>query len=166
MVEQTISMSSNIIKRTIHYGAKATKEMIIYDIDTTENGYSKLEGEARSITQLKSILTCAGRIADCTGYLTIEGLKRNSICIAALSAYGVSIAITDAEGVHLTLQDADKLTEVVDVWGDGLDISIGLFIPEELAWQVLAEYINDRTFSKDTQWIMSADIPEGGNYIC
>ena len=45
MVEQTISMSSNIIKRTIHYGAKATKEMIIYDIDTTENGYSKLEGE-------------------------------------------------------------------------------------------------------------------------
>ena len=159
-------MSSNIIKRTIHYGAKATKEMIIYDIDTTENGYSKLEGEVRSITQLKSILTSAGRIADCTGYLTIEGLKRNSICIAALSAYGVSIAITDAEGVHLTLQDADKLTEVVDVWGDGLDISIGLFIPEELAWQVLAEYINDRTFSKETQWIMSVDIPEGGNYIC
>lgn len=54
----------------------------------------------------------------------------------------------------------------VYVWGDGLDISIGLFIPEKLAWQVLTEYINDRTFSKDTQWIMSADIPEGGNYIC
>lgn len=36
----------------------------------------------------------------------------------------------------------------------------------KLAWQVLAEYINDRTFSKETQWIMSADIPEGGNYIC
>ena len=66
----------------------------------------------------------------------------------------------------MTLQDADKLTEVVDVWGDGLDISIGLFIPEKLAWQVLAEYINDRTFSKETQWITSADIPEGGNYIC
>ena len=150
-------MSSNIIKRTIHYGAKATKEMIIYDIDTTENGYSKLEGEVRSITQLKSILTSTGRIADCTGYLTIEGLKRDSICIAALSAYGVSIAITDAEGVHLTLQDADKLTEVVDVWGDGLDISIGLFIPEELAWQVLAEYINDRTFSKETQCTQHID---------
>ena len=54
----------------------------------------------------------------------------------------------------------------VDVWGDGLDISIGLIIPEKLAWQVLTEYINDRTFSKETQWIMSADIPEGGNYIC
>ncbi len=54
----------------------------------------------------------------------------------------------------------------VDVWGDGLDISIGLIIPEKLAWQVLTEYINDRTFSKENQWIMSADIPEGGNYIC
>lgn len=145
--------------------------MIIYDVDTTENGYSKLEGEAQSISELKSILTtneriANERIANCTGYLTIEGLKRNSICIAALSEFGISIAITDAEGVHLTLQDADKLTEVVDVWGDGLDISIGLFIPEKLAWQVLTEYINDRTFSKETQWIMSADIPEGGNYIC
>ena len=65
----------------------------------------------------------------------------------------------------MTLQDADKLTEVVDVWGDGLDISVGLFIPEELAWLVLAEYISDRKYSKETQWIMSADIPEGGNYI-
>ena len=149
----------------IHHGSKATKEMIIYDVDTTENGYSKLEGKVRSLSELKPLLTTNGRIFDCTGYLTIEGLKRNSICIAALSEFGVSISITDAEGVHLTLQDADKLTEVVDVWGDGLDISVGLFIPEKLAWQVLAEYINDRTYSKETQWIMSADIPEGGNYI-
>lgn len=149
----------------IHHGSKATKEMIIYDVDTTENGYSKLEGKVRSLSELQSLLTANERIFDCTGYLTIEGLKRNSICIAALSEFGVSISITDAEGVHLTLQDADKLTEVVDVWGDGLDISVGLFIPEELAWQVLAEYINDRTYSKETQWIMSADIPEGGNYI-
>ena len=140
--------------------------MIIYDLDTTENGYSKLEGEVQSISELKSLLTINERISDCTGYLTAEGLKRNSICIAALSELGISIAITDAEGVHLTLQDADKLTEVVDVWGDGLNISIGLFIPEKLAWQVLAEYINNRTFSKETQWIMAADIPEGGNYIC
>lgn len=149
----------------IHHGSKATKEMIIYDVDTTENGYSKLEGKVRSLSELKSLLTANERIFDCTGYLTIEGLKRNSICIAALSEFGVSISITDAEGVHLTLQDADKLTEVVDVWGDGLDISVGLFIPEELAWLVLAEYISDRKYSKETQWIMSADIPEGGNYI-
>ena len=140
--------------------------MISYDVDTTENGYSKLEGEVQSISELKSLLTINERISDCTGYISVEGFKRNSICIAALSEFGISIAITDAEGVHLTLQDADKLTEVVDVWGDGLDISIGLFIPEKLAWRVLAEYINDRTFSKETQWIMSTDIPEGGNYIC
>ena len=116
----------------IHHGSKATKEMIIYDVDTTKNGYSKLEGKVRSLSELKSLLTTNERIANCTGYLTIEGLKRNSICIAALSEFGVSISITDAEGVHLTLQDADKLTEVVDVWGDGLDISVGLFIPGEL----------------------------------
>lgn len=140
--------------------------MIIYDIDTTENGYSKLTGEVQSITQLKSILTINDRISDCVGYLTIEGLKRNSICIAALSDHGVSLAITDASGIHLTLQNADELTDVVDVWGDGLDISIGLFIPEKLAWQVLAEYINNRTFSKEVQWIKAGDIPAGGNYIC
>lgn len=51
--------------------------MIIYDVDTTENGYSKLEGEVQSISELKSILTTNERIADCTGYLTIEGLKEN-----------------------------------------------------------------------------------------
>ena len=53
--------------------------MIIYDVDTTENGYSNLEGEVQSISELKSILTTNERIADCTGYLTKEGLKRNSI---------------------------------------------------------------------------------------
>lgn len=140
--------------------------MITYDIDTTENGYSKLTGEVNSISQLRELLDKGGRSSDCTGYLSVEGLKRNSICIAAIAGYGISIAITDASGVHLTLQSEDKLTDVVDVWGDGLDISIGLFIPEELAWQVLEEYVNDRTYSKETQWIMSSDIPEGGNYIC
>ena len=140
--------------------------MIIYDIDTTENGYSKLEGEVRSVTQLKSILVKNGRIMDCTGYLTVEGLKRNSICIASLADYGVSFAITDSEGVHLTLLNKEKLIDVVDVWGDGLDVSIGLFIPEDLAWRVLEEYVNNGVFSKETQWIMSEDVPEGGNYIC
>ena len=108
--------------------------MIYYNIDTTENGYNSLTGEVKSLAELKSILVKNDVIPDFVGYLSI-GIPDTSICICAEKGLGFYVGITDSEDIHLSLGNKDLLSEVVDVWGDGLYISKGLFIPVHLACQ-------------------------------
>ena len=54
----------------------------------------------------------------------------------------------------------------VDIWGDGLYISKGLFIPFSLAWKGLEEYLIYHKLSNKINWITSDEVPEEGNFIC
>ena len=138
--------------------------MIIYTIDTTENGYNTLTGEAATVAELRDILTKNGGIADCMGSLNF-GAEDASITICADKQLGFYVAVIDEEDVHLSVGDEGLLDEVVDVWGDDLEISKGLFISAELAWQAIEEYISSRKLSNKVDWITPDDLPEDGNYI-
>ena len=102
--------------------------MIHYDIDTTENAYCNIEGDVESLNELKQILFKNDVVPDLVGYLTFDNLPNVSICISAQKELGFFISITDDENTYLTLGDKNALNETIDVWGDGLYISKGLFI--------------------------------------
>ena len=141
--------------------------MIHYDIDTTENGYDSIEGNAATVDELKKVLLKDSRIQDMIGYLSIDEAPEISICIAAESSLGFFISITDdTDDTQLTLGDRNALSDTIDLWGDELYVSKGLFIPFEDGWSALEEYINNGKLSDKINWISSADIPEDGNYIC
>ncbi len=137
--------------------------MIHYNIDTTENGYNNFTGDVESLTELKRILIKNDVVPNLVGYLSVNDI---SICIAAERGLGFFIEITDGKDMYLSLWDKGTLSEVIDVWGDGLYISKGLFIPVSLAWKGLEEYIIHNRLCTEINWITPDDIPEDGNYIC
>ena len=118
--------------------------MIHYDIDTTENDV----------------------VPDLVGYLSFDNIPNFSICISAQKELGFFISITDGKNIYLTLGDRNTLNETVDIWGDGLYISKGLFIPFSLAWKGLEEYLIYHKLSNKINWITSDEVPEEGNFIC
>ncbi|MDE6677871.1 MAG: hypothetical protein K2K02_02420 [Ruminococcus sp.] len=130
-----------------------------YDIDLTENEYVHFEGN--TLEELKDVLY-PDRFKDCCGY--IIG-KECGLCIASVKEYGVFIGYSDSENEKLSLSDRDKLDRVVDVWGDGLYVSEGLFISPETAWQCIHEFVTTGSISCNIEWISPDDIPENGNFI-
>ena len=94
-------------------------------------------------------------VPDLVGYLTLDNLPNVSICISAQKELGFFISITDDENTYLTLGDKNALNETVDVWGDGLYISKGLFIPFPIAWKGLEEYMLFNKLSDEIKWITS-----------
>ena len=140
--------------------------MIHYDIDTTENSYCNLEGDIESLMELKQIIFKNGVIPDLVGYLSFDKVPKVSVCISAQKELGFYVSITDDKNTYLTLGDKNALNETVDVWGDGLYISKGLFIPLDIAWKGLQEYVLYSKLSDEIKWITSNEIPEDGNYIC
>lgn len=139
--------------------------MIHYDIDTTENDYNKLTGKVESLGELSKVLMKNGTIPDMVGYLSVEDMPDVSICICAEKELGFFIAITNNEAVYLSLGDEERLDEVVDIWGDELYISKGLFVPIHFAWKILEEYITSQKLSEVINWTTPDDVPEEGNYI-
>lgn len=140
--------------------------MLHYNIDTTENNYDKIQGDAETLNEIKSVLIKDDTTPDCVGYITIDDMPNSTLCFSVQKELGVFLGITDNSGIHLSLFNSEKLDDVVDVWGDGLYISIGLFIPEELAWKGLEKYILNGTLWNQIKWIIPDDLPESGNFIC
>ena len=140
--------------------------MIHYDIDTTENVYKKFEGNIELLIELKHILFKNDVVPDLVGYLSFDNIPNVSICISAQKELGFFISITDSKNIYLTLGDRNTLNETVDIWGDGLYISKGLFIPFSLAWKGLEEYLIYHKLSNKINWITSDEVPEEGNFIC
>lgn len=142
--------------------------MIRYQIDTTENGYLSYEGSIRVIDELKALLYNNEVFTDCCGYIYTDVAKDASLCVAAVKEHGVFLAYKK-EGKppfeRLSLCNRNQLHEVVDVWGDGLDVSEGLFISPELAWEGICEFALRGNMHKDIEWIEVDEIPEDGNYI-
>ena len=139
--------------------------MIHYNTDMTENGYNQVHGEAEDLDELKSIIFSDGNFSDCIGYIKADNLENTTVCVCAIKELGVFLGISLDSKEYLSLSDRALLNEVVDVWGDDLYVSKGLFIPAELAWSGIEELITNGELTDKIQWISPQDIPEGGNYI-
>ncbi|MBR1599071.1 MAG: hypothetical protein IJ661_09200 [Lachnospiraceae bacterium] len=139
--------------------------MLHYNIDINVNNYTNIQGEAESLITIKKLLTKDCVIPDFVGYITFDNLSKHSICFSSQNDLGIFIGISDNTGIHLSISDENKLNEVIDVWGDGMYISKGLFVPDFLAWEGIEEYITLGRLCDKINWITPNDLPEDGNYI-
>ncbi len=90
---------------------------------------------------------------------------------------GLTIGVNQTYGIYLkyvnlntfeeklSLYDESKLNEVVDGANCELWASTGLFLPKELAWEVIKEFLETGKASDKIKWISPDDIPENGNYL-
>ena len=139
--------------------------MIHYDFDTTENGYSNIKGCVETIDELKRIVFKDAVFSDCVGHIKTDSADDSILWFSAIKELGVYLGISNRSGEYLSLCNRELLSEVVDVWGDGLYISKGLFIPTQLAWIGIQDFVVSGVLNNKIQWISSKDIPENGNYI-
>lgn len=139
--------------------------MIYYDIDTTENGYDNIKGCVESVDELKRIIFNDTVFHDCVGHVKTDVADDSVMWISAIKELGVYLGVSNYSGEYLSLFDRELLKEVVDVWGDDLYISKGLFIPAQLAWTGIADFVVNGVLSDKIHWISTKEIPENGNYI-
>lgn len=63
----------------------------------------------------------------------------------------------------LSLYSEDKLNEVVET-AEEIYASIGLFLPVDVAWGVILDFVETGRTSSNIRWITPKDIPEEGNW--
>ena len=143
--------------------------MIRYNIDTPEN---TIVGKAETVDEIKRIfykdIYKGDKIIPCLGHIETDIVEDSILWLSSVKELGVfvgiNIGIRESSGCYLSLFNRSMLNEVVDVW-DELYISKGLFLPPELAWSGIEDFISKGIISDKIQWITPNDIPEDGNYI-
>lgn len=130
-----------------------------YNIDLTEDEYIHFSGN--TIEELKDFIY-PDNFKDCCGLIKNNNKILN---IASVKECGVYIGYNDGENVRLSLYDRNNLDKVVDVWGDGLYVSEGLFISPETAWQCIHEFVTTGSIHYNIEWISSDDLPENASYL-
>ena len=137
---------------------------IKYSIDITEMGYKHFEGN--SLQELETFLYPDETFKDCCGTITyIDDKGSINISVASVNGYGVYIGVSDRENTYLSTSDRLNLSSVIDVWGDGLYVSEGLFISPQTAWKCICELLKTGKLSREVDWIIPDEMPEEGNYI-
>lgn len=63
----------------------------------------------------------------------------------------------------LSVHDRSKLDHVAEC-ADEWYASVGLFLPKELAWVAIEEFIRSGTKSAKVHWIQPDEVPENGNW--
>ena len=135
-----------------------------FSIDLTGTEYIHFEGN--SLQELENILFPHKAFKDCCGTITYSGDKGIvTISVASVNGYGVYIGFSDKEHTYLSISDRSKLSSVVDIWGDGLYVSEGLFISPKLAWKCICELLETGDVYKEIDWITPDELPKEGNYI-
>lgn len=138
--------------------------LINYNITSTKNEYVDFNGN--SIEELKEFLYSNNVFKDCCG--TIDYKNDNEFArlwIAAVEKYGVYLGYINSKIECFSISNKDNLCDVVDVWGDGLYVSEGLFIESEVAWKSICEFIATGNMYSEIEWITENDIPDDTNYI-
>ena len=79
--------------------------------------------------------------------------------------YGIFLHYMSKTENKLSLYDETKLHEVEDGANCDLEVSTGLFLPKELAWEVIKEFLETGKASDRIKWISPDDISEDGNYF-
>ena len=88
-----------------------------------------------------------------------------TLMIGPNKEHGIYLHYMDTKGKvdMLSLYDDKKLSEVAET-ADEIYASIGLFLPLELAWEGIKEFISTGKLSDKITWITPDDIPEEGNW--
>lgn len=137
---------------------------IQFNLDKTENEYIHFEGT--TLEELKAFLYPNEGFEDCCGIITCkQGDREIELSIASLKEYGVYVGFFDGKHKYLSLANRTKLSNVLDVWGDGLYVSEGLFISPQLAWKCICKMIETGEKFEEMDWITESELPEDGNYI-
>lgn len=89
----------------------------------------------------------------------------SDITIGTNIEYGIFLHYMSRTDDKLSLYDETKLNEVADGANCELWVSTGLFLPKELAWEVIKEFLETGKASNKIRWISPDDIPENGNYF-
>lgn len=63
----------------------------------------------------------------------------------------------------LSLYDAERLDEVAET-AEEIYASVGLFLPVELAWKAIVDFVENGKPSEAIEWITPDDIPDEGNW--
>lgn len=63
----------------------------------------------------------------------------------------------------LSVYDKNNLEETIEI-GDEIYALAGLFLPLELAWRGIEEYVKTGRASEQINWITPEDVPENGNW--
>lgn len=89
----------------------------------------------------------------------------SSLYIGPNEDYGIYLKFINEETYDelLSLYDSNLLDEVVET-SDEIYVSKGLFLPIELAWIGIKEYILKGTLTNKINWVNPEIIPEGGNW--
>lgn len=138
--------------------------VIQFNIDKTEDDYIHFDGS--TLQELETFLYPDGRFEDCCGMITcIQNDKKIELSIASAKEYGVYVGFSVGKQQYLSLSDATKLSSVIDVWGDGLYVSEGLFISPKKAWKCICKVIETGDWDTEVDFITPDELPEEGNYI-
>ena len=137
---------------------------IKYEIHLTRDAYVPFEGE--TLQELKEFLYKDQVFQDCCGFIEYqEGTQSIQLSIAALEDYGVYLGFAGEGDVWLSVRDRSNLCNLLDVWGDGLYVSEGLFIDSASAWDAVCQFVENGSRSPEIAWMSYDDLPEEGNCI-
>ena len=136
-----------------------------YELDLTAPDYSRTSGGTDLPGALPILLRNSGLLQGGTGYIYKDTEPHAQLCVAAADDLGMFLGLTIDGEEYLSLGDADALSETVDVWGDDLLISRGLFIPVKAALTAARYFAETGKPDPAVKWITPAELPEDGNYI-
>lgn len=98
-----------------------------------------------------------------------NGKEINALIVSPNPEFGVYLQCLENSGdpknhqTYLSLYDASKLEETIETF-DEIYASKGLFLPLELAWDAVCDFITSGERSSKILWIAPHDIPEKGNW--
>lgn len=139
--------------------------MLQYDLELLDDEYTKLEGSVYSFDELQEIICKDKNIVEFVGRIKDDNCPEFEVCIATITDVGIFIGIAKDKKEYLSLKNRDTLTELIDVWGDELNVSRGLFVDADKGLSALNIILKEHTLCDMLAWITPDQLPEGSNYI-
>ena len=136
-----------------------------YEFDLTDAENTKRSGGTDLPGALPILVRDSGVLAGGTDYLYKDNEPQAQLCLAAADDLGMFLRLTADGTEYLSCGDADDLAETVDVRGDDLLVSRGLFIPVRTALSAIRYFAENGQPDPAVKWIKPEDLPEDGNYI-
>lgn len=100
----------------------------------------------------------------------IQIFENNRICSTLMIEPGLELEkiylhyIDNVNGKDLlSVYDKNDLEETIEI-GEEVYASAGLFLPLELAWRGIEEYVKTGRASGQIDWITPEDMPQNGNW--
>lgn len=95
----------------------------------------------------------------------VDGYNKYSMLIGPNNRYGIYLHFIENEGDNhwLSLNNKDNLDKVTET-ADEVYASIGLFLPIDIAWEGIKEFLLTGKRSEMITWVKPEVIPVNGNW--